>query len=90
MKTMKRLTKNWPARFANLALAFLVPVPQALACPMCSDLVERGKDAFKAFGFAKGISWSILVMISIPYLMVGGLFLAVRRSTRRRREAMKP
>ena len=62
------------------ACGFLIS--QAWACPMCSELIERGKDAVKAWGFGKGIAWSILLLLSMPMLLVGGVTLVVIRAHR--------
>ena len=50
------------------------------ACPMCGDILERGKDAVKAFKFSSGIAWSILLMLAVPYLLVGGTIFVIWKS----------
>ena len=57
--------------FFAFALILVLFVPEASACPTCSDIVARGKDAVKVMRFGNGISWSILLMLSIPYLLIG-------------------
>lgn len=64
-------------------MTLLSAAGNASACPMCSDLVDRGKDALKIFRFGEGIAWSIAVMISVPYLLIGGGIWMVWRSTRK-------
>lgn len=53
------------------------------ACPMCGDILERGKDALASLRFSKGISWSILLMLSVPYLLVGGVALMIFRAAKK-------
>ncbi|MDG3006609.1 hypothetical protein [Paludisphaera mucosa] len=64
-----------------LATALLVPAPApALACPNCKEaLADQPADAAR---LADGFSWSILVMLGVPFslLSVGGL--AVRRAVK--------
>ena len=55
----------------------------AFACPMCSDLLERGKDAVQAYWFAKGISSSIVLMMAMPYCLIGGMALMIYRASRK-------
>ncbi len=59
------------------------------ACPMCGDILERGKDAVKAFKFSSGIAWSILLMLAVPYLLVGGTIFVIWKSyqNKKKREA---
>lgn len=51
----------------------------ALACPMCKDLVEAVKSRL-----AEGYFWSILLMLSMPFLLVGFITWRVVSATRRR------
>lgn len=55
----------------------------ALACPMCRDLLENGKDAWQALRFGRGIAWSMLLMFSVPFLLVGGMVFVLVRANRR-------
>ncbi len=57
------------------------------ACPMCTELIDIGRDAAKAWGFGKGIAWSILLMLSMPMLLVAGVALLILRS---KRQTLKP
>ncbi len=54
------------------------------ACPMCTELLEHGVDAAKAWRFGLGIGWSILLMLGAPFLMVGGFVWVIVRAERRR------
>lgn len=63
------------------ALVLLLVCGTAEACPMCSQAVaEQGGGG--ASGMAAGYFWSILFMVSMPFLLLGGfagvLILAVR------------
>ncbi len=57
------------------------------ACPMCSDLIERGKDALAAMRFGKGIAWSMGLMFAMPVLLVGGFALVILRESRKSKYA---
>lgn len=61
-------------------LITLALAPSAYACPMCKDLL-------KVFGrLTEGWFWSILLMISVPFLMIafatGIIVKASRRNQR--------
>lgn len=63
-----------------------------LACPSCGDILERGKDAFKAFAFSKGIALSIYFMLAMLYLTVAGTIFFIYRSAKKeksRKEALE-
>jgi hypothetical protein len=51
-------------------LLFSLSTSTLYACPMCADLIERGKGAFELMRFGNGISWSIYFMLSVPFLLV--------------------
>ena len=36
------------------------------SCPLCADLLNRGRDALAGFNLAQGLFWSILLMLFIP------------------------
>ena len=36
------------------------------SCPLCADLLNRGRDAVAGFNLAQGLFWSILLMLCIP------------------------
>lgn len=70
------------------ALFFVVFFAQPLfACPMCSDIVGRGKDAVAALRFGSGISWSIALMLSVPYLMLGSFIWIIVRAAKRNKKS---
>jgi hypothetical protein len=58
-------------RWAGLALLLLVLCESALwACPNCRDALAG--DPVQA-GLVRGFFWSILFMLSMPFLILGGL-----------------
>ena len=57
------------------------------ACPMCTELMEKGGDAFKAMLWGRGIAWSILLMFAVPMALVGGMGFAFYRSYRKTQKA---
>ena len=68
--------------FAALILAMTLP-SSAYACPMCGDILERGKDAVAALRFSLGIGWSILAMLAVLYGMVGGFIFLIWKSQKK-------
>jgi len=65
-------------------LAVLLPV-LAAACPLCKDALE---DQAKLNGgvpneLGRGFYYSILLMVSAPFAVVGSLFFRIYRSRRR-------
>ena len=58
----------------------------AYACPACSDALERGRGALAAFRLGQGISWSVLFMIFVPWMLIGSFTFVIWKSTRRQKE----
>lgn len=72
MRTLRTI-----ATASVLGLA-LMPTDEARACPNCKEAVanQAGGDAAR---LADGYSWSILVMMAMPFTLLGtGAFLVVR------------
>jgi len=73
-------------RFALAAIAVLFCAGVAAACPTCKDSLDETSRAM-----ARGYFWSILFMISMPFLLLSffgvSMYLAVRRA-RREKEAL--
>ena len=67
---------------ATAVLLFLI-ARSAFACPMCTELLEHGANAAKAWRFGLGIAWSILLLLGVPFLMVGGFVWMIVRSQKR-------
>lgn len=55
------------------------------ACPFCSDVVARSKDAMQALRFGDGISRSLAVMLGVPFMLVAGIGLFLYFSFRTRK-----
>ena len=82
---MKRVL--WIA--AALVLVALVLPAVASACPLCKEAASTAEKPGQA-GVWRGMYWSILLMVSTPFAMVGGMILAVRRARRRLQAAAPP
>ncbi len=72
---------------AVLLVALLLPA-LASACPLCKEAASNAEKPGQS-GVWRGMYWSILLMVAMPFMMVGGMIVAVRRA-RRRREAARP
>ncbi len=65
-----------------LALALALSAgPDASACPNCKEAVANQDDA--AARLANGYSWSILVMMAMPFTLLGTGSFLVARAVRR-------
>ena len=71
---------------SQLQFALCVSV---LACPMCSELMERGRDAFKMMRFGQGIAWSILLMLLMPLVLIGSIAFLIVQAHRNARNKTK-
>ncbi len=74
------------AGFALFFLALIFWPARAWACPGCADIVGKGREALASFRFFQGINWSVVFMLSVPYLLIGIAFLAFRRAARKNKE----
>jgi hypothetical protein len=63
-----------------LLLAVLLPA-LASACPLCKEEVSNADTGGPSVW--RGMYWSILLMLSAPFTMVGGMILLIRRTRRR-------
>ncbi len=76
-------------RIAALVLLAALLLPAlAAACPLCKDAASNA-DKPGSSSMWRGMYWSILLMVGMPFGMVGGMILMVVRA-RRRREAALP
>src|SRR5438105_4808415 len=68
-----------------LAVCFLAP-NAVRACPLCRDAVTKTSDADEDDQYREAAAYnnSIYLMIGMPYLMVGGLGIAICRHLRQR------
>ena len=71
------------ARILIVVLAALVLLPVLLsACPLCKDALED-KTTGLTNELGRGFYYSILLMVSVPFLVVGGLAFRIYRMRRR-------
>ena len=70
-----------------ILLAVLVPAIAA-ACPLCKEAASVA-DKPGSSSMWRGMYWSILLMVAMPFAMVGTMIFAVVRA-RRRKEASLP
>ena len=68
-----------------LILFVLISVRPLFACPMCTELLEHGANAAKAWRFGLGIAWSIVLMLAMPFLMMGTLVWTIVRAQKRKK-----
>jgi heme/copper-type cytochrome/quinol oxidase subunit 2 len=66
---------------AVLLIAVLLPAIAA-ACPLCKEAASNADKPGQS-GVWRGMYWSILLMVAMPFTMVGALIVAVRRARRR-------
>ena len=74
----------------SVFLCLMSRVSSLYACPMCANLLERSKDAVKMLRFSTGISWSILLMLSVPYLIIGSAVFIIWRSNKKKQHESLP
>ena len=66
-----------------VALVALVLLPAILsACPLCKDALEDANSGVPN-QLGRGFYYSILLMVSAPFAVVGALFLRITRMRRR-------
>jgi hypothetical protein len=70
--------------FVVLLAAVLLPV-LASACPLCKDAKSNTDYPGGAASLPKGFYYSILLMVSAPFVVVGGLALRIYLAHRRAR-----
>ena len=77
------------ARVAAVILLVVLILPAVLsACPLCKEATPDGEYPGGSASLGRGFYYSILLMVSAPFAVVGGLFFRIYRS--RRREAGAP
>ena len=90
MKDQRPETRDWRRRifFWFLLLSLVSSLQSQLyACPMCTELIESGKNAAQAWRFGKGIALSMIFMFGMPLLMIGLVVFQIVRAARRRQSA---
>jgi hypothetical protein len=69
-----------------LLVAVLVPA-LAAACPLCKEAASNTEQPGQT-GMWRGMYWSILLMVGMPFTMVGAMVVAVRRAKKRQEAAL--
>ena len=75
--------KSWMVYAAATALTFLFMASTAMACPGCKEALAA-VDGSQG-DLVTGVFWSILFMMSMPFLIVGVFSVSIYRSVRRAR-----
>lgn len=75
-------TWRLPPAAARFALAAALLAAPASACPLCSEENEARQEE-TGVNVAMGFSFSVLVMLALPMMMVGGLGYALYRNQQR-------
>jgi hypothetical protein len=74
---------------ALVVLALLLPAVAA-ACPLCKDAKANTDYPGGSASLPKGFYYSILLMVSAPFLVMGGLVLKIHLARRRLRSLRAP
>ena len=74
-----------PALRAVLAAYVAISPAIVWACPGCSEALFDPTQAAATAGTLRGYLVSIVVLLGLPVLMIGGIALALRRASRARR-----
>jgi hypothetical protein len=75
---------RWAVRIALVVVLAAVLVPAfASACPLCKDAKADTDYAGGTASLPNGFYYSILLMVSAPFLVVGGLVLRIWLARRR-------
>ena len=87
------MVPRWVPLVLLLALVLLLVFPGGTAaCPTCKDGMAHHDPA--AMNMARGYFWSILFMMSMPFLILGGLsayfYLEIRRARQRHETGHEP
>ena len=73
-----------PARLAIAILGLTLALnDRASACPNCKEAVANQPGGTDAARLADGYSWSILLMMAMPFSLLGTGAVAVTRAVRR-------
>ena len=78
---MKRIWRN---RLLSLAVATLILAPatdRAMACPNCKEAVSL--QSGEVADLSNGYNWSVLVMLAVPFSLMGTGALLVHRAVKR-------
>jgi hypothetical protein len=87
-KTTPRLLRSPASRGLVVAVVLVVCVavaPEALGCPNCKDAVSTADP--EGLNMARGYFYSILLMLAMPFTLVGSFGIYVWREMRRQRQS---
>ena len=74
-------------KFLFLTICILsLTAASAWACPACKEFVSSAGDANTFSGLSRGFAWSIGLLLTVPYLLVGGFLLSILLAVRRARK----
>ncbi len=74
-------------KLLSLGACFLpLAAAPAWACPACKEFVSSASDPNAFSGLSHGFAWSIGLLLSVPYLLVGGFSLFIMLAVRRTRK----
>lgn len=82
----RRLLDALPDVKRKIFFLFLFLTAAALplwACPVCSEIVQRGRDVLGAMRFGKGIYYSLSVMLGVPAILVSSMIIFVYHASKR-------
>ena len=74
---MRRHVRPWMAG----VVSWLLPL-SAWACPLCGEALFGVGDATARRGLFYGYLVSIVILLGVPALLIGGLVLLIRRASR--------
>lgn len=86
MNMQSNNSRTFASRVLLFAVAFglLMLLPILLsACPFCSETVAQQKSA----GLAQGLSYSVIGLASMPFVLFGTVATVIYRAFRRHRES---
>lgn len=66
-----------------LLLLYFSYISPLWSCPLCADLLNRGRDAVAGFNLAQGLFWSILFMLTVPAVTAASLYLYMTRYSKK-------
>src|SRR5713226_535135 len=85
------MTNRDVLRIAAVILLAVVLLPAiAAACPLCKDAKSNTDYPGGSASLPKGFYYSILLMVSAPFLVMGGLLLRIHLARRRLRSLPAP
>ena len=75
-----------PAVIASL-FVLLIEAGTAYACPMCREVASNQSTAVGVSKLMSGFSASLCLLLTIPFLLIGGFIFFIVRSVRKKNAA---